>query len=58
MTEHQPTIDLIEKEIENQVNLRDYYLRIAEKWPDVGRGIAACDQTIASLRHTREVLRS
>lgn len=56
MPKHKPAIDLIEEEIERQVNLRDYYSHISGRWPNMATGITQCDEKIASLQHTREVL--
>ena len=57
MPKHKLAIELIEKEIGFRVNLRDYYSRVSEKWPNVGDpGVIRLDEEIASLQHTREGL--
>ena len=56
MPKHHLAVDLIEKEIKRQVNLRDYYARLSENWPSLAHEISRCDEEIASLQHTREVL--
>lgn len=53
---HQPAIDLIEKEITRLVGTRDYFVRLSETWPTMADSITRCDEAIASLQHTREVL--